>query len=143
MIDPTKLDAAYDDFTRNFKKWAPDGVIDVDLFLLDDLGLLSSLELNEGTPEDVTEQFNVSETDAQITIYNEQFALWVVPNILEGVATTYTYIALISEPVPQLELVFSTSGVYNTPRYILKVLQHFLIEVIDTEAVISSIGKKD
>ncbi len=143
MIDPTQLEEAYGDFIKNIKKWAPDGIINVDLFLLDDLGLLSSLELNEGTPEDVTEQFHVIETDEKITLYNEQFGVWIVPKILDGVATTYTYISLISAASPQLEIVFSTTGVYNTPRYILKVLQHFLVEMIDTEAVISSMGNKD
>jgi hypothetical protein len=39
-------------------------------------------------------------------------------------------------------LVFSTAGVYNTPKYILKVLQHFLSEVLDTEAIIIAMGKK-
>ena len=51
-------------------------------------------------------------------------------------------IALLQNNKPHLEIVYQTSGVYNTPRYILKVLQHFLTEVLDTEAVISSIGKK-
>lgn len=143
MIDPTKLDTAYTDFINNLHKWAPDGIINVDLFLLNDLGLLRHSELNEGVPEDVTEQFHVIETDEKITLYNEQFAIWIVPKIIDGVATTYTYIALINDSELQLELVFSTSGVYNTPRYILKVLQHFLIEVIDTEAIISSMGKKE
>jgi hypothetical protein len=139
MIDPLKLEETYDDFIKNLKKWAPDGILTVDLFLLDDLGLLGSEELNEGTPEDVTEHFHVIETDEKITLYNEQFAIWIVPKIIDGIATTYTYIALVSGEYPQLELVYSTSGVYNTPRYILKVLQHFLVEMIDTEAVISSI----
>ncbi len=143
MIDPAKLEDTYVDFIKNIKKWTPEGILNIDLFLLDDLGLLNSQELNEGTPEDVTEQFHVIETDEKITLYNEQFVVWIVPKIMSGVATTYTYIALTSGPAPQLELVYSATGVYNTPRYILKVLQHFLVEMIDTEAVISSMGNTD
>jgi hypothetical protein len=51
-------------------------------------------------------------------------------------------IALLQNKIPHLEMVYTTTGVYNTPRYILKVLQHFITEVLDTEAVITSIGKK-
>ncbi|HSX12412.1 MAG TPA: hypothetical protein VLF61_02880, partial [Rhabdochlamydiaceae bacterium] len=73
---------------------------------------------------------------------NEQFAIWIVPRVVDNITSTLTYIALLYQNKPHLEIVFSTAGVYNTPKYILKVLQHFLIEVIDTEAIISNIGKK-
>src|SRR6202021_1307793 len=82
--------------------------------------------------------FHVVETDDKVTLYNDQFAIWIVPSLVNDNPTTMTFVAMILQRKPHLELVFSTSGVYNTPRYILKILQHFLSEVIDTESIINS-----
>lgn len=141
-MNPVQLEEAYRDFSENLKKWAPDGVIQVNLKLLNDLGLLSYEQLEGNTTQDVTHYFHVIETQDKITLHNDQFAIWISPKLVDQVATTLTYIALMLNKKPHLEIVYSTSGVYNTPKYILKVLQHFLIEVIDTESIISSIGKK-
>jgi hypothetical protein len=59
----------------------------------------------------------------------------------QDTSQTMTFIALLQNTKPHLEIVFATSGVYNTPKFILKVLEHFLTEVIDTEAIISSINR--
>ncbi len=144
MINPTQLDDAYREFSSDLGKWVPDGVMDVNLSLLNELGLLDSAQLADGTSDQVTQSFHVVETNEKVTLYNQQFAIWVVPKLVDDVPQTMTYIALLnnSSNKPHLEIVFSTTGVYNTPKYILKVLQHFLTEVQDTEAVISSIGKK-
>ena len=40
-----------------------------------------------------------------------------------------------------LEVVFQTRGVYNTPRYVLKVLQHYLVDMLETEATLTSFEK--
>lgn len=142
-MNPVELEEAYKDFSENIKKWAPDGVIEVNLGLLNDLGLLSYEQLEGSNTSDVTHYFHVIETQEKITLHNDQFAIWIAPKLLDQVATTLTYIALLHNKKPHLEIVYSTSGVYNTPKYILKVLQHFLVEVIDTESIISSMGKKE
>ncbi|NDD58317.1 MAG: Ty1/Copia family ribonuclease HI, partial [Chlamydiae bacterium] len=56
--------------------------------------------------------------------------------------STLAMIALLQNNKPHLEIAYSTSGVYNTPRYILKILQHYLVEVLDTEAILSLMNKK-
>lgn len=142
MINPIQLEEAYKDFTENFQKWAPDGFITVNLQLLQELGLLNNLNLEHSSHESLTQQFHVIETHDKVTLFNEQFAVWIVPQNQADIPSTLILIALIQNLKPHLEIVYTTSGVYNTPRYILKVLQHFLNEVIDTEAVISSINKK-
>jgi hypothetical protein len=142
MIDPIVLDEAYKNFTQNFSKSLPDGVISINLQVLQDLGLLNSSQLDEATADNLSQQFHVIETSDKVTLYNEQFAVWIIPQSQQEPSSTVAMIALIQNNKPHLEIVYTTSGVYNTPRYILKVLQHFLTEVIDTEAVISSIGKK-
>lgn len=142
MINPLKLEEAYKEFSENFSKWVPDGIMDVNLSLLQEIGLLNCSELDP-SKENITQYFQVIETAEKVTLYNEQFGIWIVPQQQQNQSvTTLTFIALLTNNRPHLELVFSTTGVYNSPKFILKILQHFLSEVIDNEAIISSIGKK-
>lgn len=145
MIDPNILEEAYREFSTNPQKWVPDGVIHVDLALLNDLGLLSHNEMDHSVDEEnLTLYFHIVETPDKVTLFNDQFAIWIVPQLVQDLPVTTTMIALLhGQTKPHLELVYTTSGVYNTPKYILKILQHFLTEVQDTEAVISAIGKKE
>ena len=143
MINPAVLEEAYHEFSTNLHKWIPDGVINVELKTLHDLGLLNNAELDQSVNEaNLTLYFHIIETPDKVTLFNDQFAIWIVPQLINDVPTTTTMIALLHTNKPHLEIVYTTCGVYNTPKYILKILQHFLTEVQDTEAVISSIGKK-
>ena len=142
MMNPIQLEEAYKDFTENFQKWAPDGFINVNLQLLQDLGLLSNTEVESSDSDSLAQQFHVVETSDKVTLFNEQFAIWIVPQVDTELPSTLILISLIQNLKPHLEIVYTTSGVYNTPQYILRVLQHFLTEVLDTEAIISSINKK-
>jgi hypothetical protein len=142
MMNPIQLEEAYRDFTENFQKWAPDGFINVNLQLLQDLGLLSDHEIEISDPESLSQQFHVIETNEKVTLFNKQFAVWIIPQTDTELPSTLILIALIQNLKPHLEIVYTTSGVYNTPKYILRILQHFLTEVLDTEAILSSINKK-
>ncbi len=143
MSDPVQLEDAYKEFSQNLPKWVPDGVISVNINLMQDLGLLNNAQLDEiTTTTSFSNYFHVLETDDKVTLFNDQFAVWIVPSLINDNPTTITFVALMIQTKPHLELVFSTTGVYNTPRYILKILQHFLSEVIDTESIINSMGKK-
>lgn len=142
MISPAQLEAAYKEFSENLSKWIPDGIILVNLNLLQDLGLLSHAQFESNSTDQFMHYFHIIESQDKVTLFNEQFAIWIVPTSEQEKATTLTYISLLQADKTHLEIVFSTSGVYNTPKYILRILQHFLNEVLDTEAVISSIGKK-
>ena len=50
---------------------------------------------------------------------------------------TYVLIALNHPEKAQLEVIFSTRGVYNSPRYVLKVLQHVLVDMLETEETLT------
>ncbi|MDJ0651414.1 MAG: hypothetical protein QNJ27_00115 [Simkaniaceae bacterium] len=39
--------------------------------------------------------------------------------------------------------VFSTEGVYNAPKFVLRLSEYDLSEVIDTEEAVSSMGKNE
>jgi hypothetical protein len=143
MINPKQLEDAYNEFSSHLQKWVPEGVVNVDLKLLQDLGLLNHSEWeNSLSDSQLTQYFHIIETQDKVTLFNEQFAIWIVPQHINETTLTTTYIALLQGPTPHLEIVFTTIGVYNAPKYILKVLQHYLTEVQETEKAISSFGKK-
>ena len=141
MLNPKKLENTYKEFISDLGKWVQDGIIHVDLALLKKFDLLNKTPEEE---KEIQEQFpfyfHVVESSEKVTLFNNQFAVWIVPKVINEVPTTMTLIALATEDEPRLEIVFSSSGVYNTPKYVLKVLRHFLTEVIDTEEEIASIS---
>jgi hypothetical protein len=142
MLTPAQLEEAFVEFSQNLQKYAPDGVISVDLNLLHDLGLLHNGKFDQtGGADDLMHYFHVLETPDKVTLFNEQFVVWILPKVTQETPLTLTFISRLQGTKPNLELVFSTTGVYNTPKFILKVLEHLLTEVIDTEAIISSINK--
>ncbi|MCB1080535.1 MAG: hypothetical protein KDK69_01820 [Chlamydiia bacterium] len=141
-MNPIQLDQAYNEFISNLPSWIPEGIIEVDLSLLEETGLLTHESFEEDkNQEQLPHYFHVIETPDKVTLFNHQFAIWIVPKIVDDNPTTVVMIALISDKHPHLEIVFSTQGVYNTPKFVLRLLKYYLSEVIDTEEAISSIGK--
>ena len=141
MLNPTQIEEAYKNFMSNLPKCAHDGVIHVDLRFLHDLGLLSTLENDPADRDDLTQYFHVIESAEKVTLFNEQFVVWIIPRMELETAMTYILIALNHNDQLNLEIVFTTCGVYNTPRYVLKILQHFLLDVLETEATLLSMEK--
>jgi len=143
MVNPVVLEESYNEFMKDLTKWIPDGVIDVNLKLLDEMGLLTENELaNDESQDHFPHYFHVVETPDKVTLFNHQFAVWITPQVINQIPCTLTLIGLVQTEKPHLELGFTTSGVYNTPKFVLRILRFFLSEVIDTEAIISSIDKK-
>lgn len=140
MLQPSHLEKLYKKFRTNLSKYLPDGMIFVDSELLHEIG--EPLEEDDkSTSEEFPHYFHIIETDEKVTLFNQQFAIWIVPQIVNDMPSTLTFIARISNQHPKLELMFCTTGAYNTPKYVLKVLRYFLSEVLDTEEVISWIEK--
>ncbi len=141
MMNPNKLEDSYKEFIFDLAKWVQDGIIHVDLALLKKFDLLNK------TPEEEKEiqaqfpfYFHVLESNEKVTLFNNQFAVWIIPKVVDETPTTLTLIALMTNTKPRLEIVFSSAGAYNTPKNVLKVLRHFLTEVLDTEEEIASIS---
>lgn len=141
MLNPIQLEEFYQEYFHNLNKWAHDGILQVNLPMLHDLGILDSLQNDPNQADDLTQYFHVIESIEKVTLFNEQFVIWIIPKMEEELPVTYVLIALNHEEKPTLEIVFATSGVYNTPKYVLKVLQHFLIDMLETEATLISIEK--
>lgn len=141
MQNPMQIEQAYKDFMSNLPGCAHDGILTINLGFLYDQGLLGSLPNNEDDSEDLTQFFHVIESPEKVTLFNEHFIVWIVPKMEGEDPVTFVLIATNQEEKAQLEIVFTTYGVYNSPRYVLKVLQHFLSDMLETEATLISFEK--
>lgn len=143
MLNPVQIEEAYKEFITNLPNIAHDGVTAIDLQFLHDQGLLHTLQEEKGEPDDLTQYFHVIESVEKVTLFNEQFIVWILPKMDNDQPLTYVLIALNHPEKANLEVVFSTRGVYNTPRYVLKVLQHFLVDMLETEETLTSFEKNE
>ena len=141
MLNPIQIEEIFKDYMENLSQLAHDGVINIDLHLLHELGLLEDFDSDNNEPDDLTQYFHVIESAEKVTLFNEQFLIWIVPKMEDDNPITYVVIALNSNNKTHLEMVFTTSGVYNTPKYVLKVLQHFLLDMLETEETLTAIEK--
>jgi hypothetical protein len=141
MLNPIQIEEAYKAFMADLGHWAHDGITTIDLKFLHESGLLQTLQEEQGDPDDLTQYFHVIESVEKVTLFNDQFIVWIIPRVESEQPVTHVMIALNQNDKPHLEIVYTTNGVYNTPRYVLKVLQHFLIDMLETEATLISIEK--
>ncbi len=141
MLNPAQIEEAYKEFVGNLSQWAHDGIQYVDLKFLHDQSLIQGLQDDKDDSEDLTQYFHVIESVEKVTLFNEQFIVWIIPRLEGEQQMTYVLIALNQPEKAQLEIVFATQGVYNTPRYVLKVLQHYLLDMLDTEATLTNYEK--
>lgn len=139
--DPAYLEPYFEKYINDLTGWLHDGVIEVDLALLHRLGLLKYHTVDHGRFS-LTRYFQVLESSGKITLLNDQFVIWIVPENIDGVPSTFTLIALNHpEEPPRLEMAFSTTGIYNSSRLVLGVLEKFLYEIQETEDLLSALKK--
>ena len=141
MNNIERLEGCYKKFIKDLPKWLPEGMIDVDITLLQTLNLLDfEEELGQGD-EELTRYFHVIETEEKITLVNDQFAIWIVPENSDNVSKTFTFIALNSGKEPRLETAFCVTGVYNTSRLVLRVLEKMLQDIMENEEAMNQLKK--
>lgn len=138
-----QFEAAYNKIIPDIEHCCPDGIMTVTIDLLQSLGLIENGELKKEHVQWLNLNFHVVESIEKITLYNKQYVVWVVPR-MEGENTlTYTIVARHDgrKEKCEVELVFTASGVYNEPHYILRVLGGFLMEMQENDTLISELVK--
>jgi hypothetical protein len=133
MMSPEEIEVDYQKYMGDLKKFAPDGVVEIDLSLLHELGLLSVEEDPEADDTALIHNFYVVESSDKLTLFNQKYVVWIVPKLIEQTPTTYTLIALNDKKQTHLEMVFSTSGVYNHSSLVLRILEKFLEQIEENE----------
>jgi hypothetical protein len=138
MYDIKLLEKYYNKYVENLNENLPEGIINVDIDLLKRFDLLNYHE-TESNDQSLTRYFHVIESNEKITLINDDFIVWIVPEKMHDVPFTFTLIALNSSDHPQLEVCFVTTGVYNTSRLVLRVLEKFLYEIQENEEFLKKI----
>jgi len=140
MDNLSNVEEYYKKVSRDILKWLPEGIQYVDLSLLNRFDLLDfyNQEKNDAA---LACYFHVIESKEKLTLINDQFIVWIVPEKINDMPITYTLIALNHEEDPQLEMAFASSGVYNSSRLVLRVLEKFLHEIQENEDVLFRIRK--
>ena len=133
MDTPQEIEAAFIKFMGNLKEYAPDGIMEVDLQLMQELDLLNSEATDEEADSKLSHSFYVVESQEKLTLFNDRFVVWIVPQVVDDLATTYTLIALNEEQKNRLEMVFATSGVYNHSSLVLRILEKLLDQIDENE----------
>jgi len=137
-----ELDSSYEQFINRLPELIPEGVIPIDLQLLQKLGLLHE-EQDSDSSTSLTRFFHVVESKDKITLFNDQFVIWIVPEKHNSEPHTLVLVALNTSLKPKLELAFSMTGIYNTSRLVLRVLEKFLSEIQENEDVISTLQSEE
>ena len=108
-------------------------------------------------------KFNVVETQDKVTLFNDTFIIWIVPTFKQE-SSTLTIIAKLvqpnkddtilnplssskqqtnnnSESIISAECAFMTSGIYNSSRVVLVLLEHFIKEIQTTDNALTQLIK--
>lgn len=141
MNHPQYFEEIYKRYIHHLSEYLPDGMIDMDLPLLQKMHLLDYEEASPPAPHALTHYFQVVETDEKITLLNEQFVIWIVPSQTETENSTRVFIALQQNEGPHLEMAFSVSGVYNTSRLLLRILEKYLEEIYENEECLGQLRR--
>ena len=139
MENPQEIEEAFQKFMGNLPEFTPDGIVNVDLALMQELDLLHSEEELEDDNQALSHSFYVVESHEKLTLFNDRFVVWIVPQLVDDTAMTYTLIALNEEQKNRLEMVFATSGVYNHSSLVLRILEKFLDQIDENEQEIHNL----
>lgn len=141
MDNPKLIEEWYLKYTQNLGSWAPEGIIVMDLKKLKELDLLDfKKEVTE--EQNLSRFFHVIESPDKITLFDDQYVVWIVPENNDGNPITYIFIALNYTEELSLEIVFSTSGVYNSSLLVLRILERFLNDIQENEEIIKKLKSK-
>ena len=138
VVSMEQLDGFFQRLSANTGEFFPDGVVDINVKILHTLGLLSDAPpaLLEAPASSLLQAV---ESDGRITLFNEKFALWIVPQANTPVPTTVTFIARRAGEVFSPEVAFRTQGIHNRSKTILRIIDRFLAEIQETESVIAKL----
>lgn len=122
-------------FMQEIKTWSPDRLIQLNLETLQRLDILPHLQ-EDSEDVEFTQYFQVAETPDKITLLNDDFIIWIVPELTDGSPVTYTFIAHNENNLPRLEVTFTARGVYNSSKLVMRVLERLLHEIKENEELL-------
>jgi hypothetical protein len=139
VITIDQLDTYYESLEQNTPELLPDGILDVNIRTLQTLHLLTEDSASrEGNP---SELLQAVESEGRITLFNERFALWIVPQVGAEPSSTVVYVATHRNGAVKAELGFRTSGVHNKSKTILRLIDRFITDIQETDSMLSQMER--
>lgn len=138
MVNIEELDGFFQELSAHTGEMLPDGIVDINVRVLHDLRLLSEDPpvVHETPPSSLLQAVD---SGGKITLYNEKFALWIVPQANASPPTTITFIARRAESTITPEVAFRTQGLHNRSKTILRLIDRYLTEIQENESVIAGL----
>lgn len=132
-----EIEFYYKKLSSHLKDYLPEGLIEIDIDWLHRFNLLDYQ--NKTKEESLTRYFHVLEAQNKMTLINEQFIIWIVPETKDEISKTFVLIALNQNNHPKIELGFVTSDIYNSSKLVLRILEKFLHEIQENEESLKSL----
>jgi hypothetical protein len=140
MYNIDLIEESYKKYTKDLNYWLPEGISFVDLKLLNQFDLLHFQPLRAQKDSPLKIFFQIIESPEKITLINEEFVVWIIPQHHHDPAETYILIALNrNDEEPHIESAFIASGIYNTSPLVLRLLENVLLEIHETEIYLSKL----
>ncbi|MBS0622527.1 MAG: hypothetical protein JSR80_06180 [Verrucomicrobia bacterium] len=136
MLTPIEIERQFQVLMQRFACQGQKEMVEVTPALFEQLGILKEKPPGE---DPLTCYFHVLESHDKLTLFNENFVVWIAPQLLAQETATVTFIGVIKGETIHLELVFATRGVYNKSKTILDVLEKLLEEIRENETIINKL----
>ena len=133
-----ELDGCFRHLSSHLPEALPDGIEQVTLETLSSLNLLAhSTTSPQKTP---WHYFHVHDSGDKITLHNDHFIAWIVPEREPEDNSTLVIIASEESEGIHPEIAFRTTGVYNSSRTVLRLLEKYIDDIEECNSVIKHLA---
>lgn len=139
MFSIEEINAYYEYLNDHTSDILPDGIIEVDVKTLQNLDILNSHEPLGSTP--AKELLQAIESGGRITLFNERYILWIVPQSENFPPSTTVILARCVKNEIKPEVGFRTCGIHNQSKTILQLIDRYLSDIQETEVLLEQLEK--
>jgi hypothetical protein len=132
-----EINSYYEYLTSHTTQLLPDGIANVDLHLLHSLNILTPHPIPQSSS--ARDLLQAIEEGGRITLFNDRFVLWIVPQNEVYPASTTVILARCNNNKISPEIAFKTAGIHNQSKTILELIDRYLIEIQETEEVLEQL----
>lgn len=132
-----ELDSCFRQLSSRLRQALPDGIELVNLETLSSLNLLAE---KTNPPRQVPwHYFHVHDSGDRITLYNDRFIAWIIPESEHEEPSTLVIIAKDDQTGIHPEVGFLTKGPYNSSKTVLRILERYIDDIDENETCIQKL----
>lgn len=138
----SELDYYYNKIIKGVASIPKDEIVEVNQKFIDEIGIGQKDRLS--TEKDrIQRRFHVVETNDRITLWNQYYVIWIIPNQMEEELKTIVLIADNRPKEPKLLNILFIKGIYNNSTFILQLIDQMLAELQENDQFIVDIEEDD